>query len=310
MASTTPVLDLRRVRYFLALSDSLRFGNTARRLGISQPALSKAIARLEEELGGKLIRREGRLTHLTQLGAAMRSEFSNLERVAVRSRERAQQIVRGTRSQLRIAITPTLGPRRIAAFLETSFRSHPNAEISLRSALPYESRELLLDGCVDCAFVIGARDDEPRLKCYWLYSELLAVLHPVNHPFAYLDAITTDLIAMEPIVGRPTHRYGASEKASGFPHTQLTDTDAPISQVVQSDREEWIRALVRSGHGVALVSADSYEGDGLALTPLEGPGKVRDIFFEVATGRMDNHAISCFVDRARTHTWTAKRQTL
>lgn len=304
MAGTTPVLDLRRVHYFLALAGSLSFVKTARRLGISQPALSKAIGRFEEELGGKLIRREGRLTHLTQLGAAMRIEFEDLERAAVRSRERARQIVRGTCTQLRVAISPTLGPQRVTDFLETWFRSRSGLELSLCSALPDESAELLLEGRADCAFVNSKRREEPRLRRSFLYSESLAVLHPVNHPFARFDKIGPDLIAMEPMVGRMPHECVEGNDATGIPLDPLARTVSTVPHAVRSDREEWVRALVRSGHGIALVSADSSGGDGLALTPLEQPCRSRDVFFEVATGRTDDHAIRRLADHVHAHDWT------
>jgi DNA-binding MarR family transcriptional regulator len=58
-------MDIRKVRYFLRLCETLNFSQTAASLGLSQPALTKAVKRLEEEVGGVLIRREGKHTHLT-----------------------------------------------------------------------------------------------------------------------------------------------------------------------------------------------------------------------------------------------------
>lgn len=60
-------MDLKRVRHFLALSETLNFTAAAAVLGISQPALSKSVRKLEEELGGALLRREGKRTHLDSL---------------------------------------------------------------------------------------------------------------------------------------------------------------------------------------------------------------------------------------------------
>ena len=68
-------MELQQIRYFLALADSLNFTRAAKRCGVSQPALTQAIQKLEEELGGSLFRRERNLTHLTELGRVMRDQL-------------------------------------------------------------------------------------------------------------------------------------------------------------------------------------------------------------------------------------------
>lgn len=73
-------VDFNQVRYFLALADCLNFTRAAERCNVSQPALTQAIRRLENELGGELIRREGRDSELTTLGRSLRGYFEEIER--------------------------------------------------------------------------------------------------------------------------------------------------------------------------------------------------------------------------------------
>ena len=76
------ILHTTRIRYFLTYCESLNFSNAARKLNISQPALTRALARLEEELGAPLVRREGKRTHLTPFGTAMLRPFKEFVDVA------------------------------------------------------------------------------------------------------------------------------------------------------------------------------------------------------------------------------------
>jgi len=72
-------LDFNQVRYFLAVSDELNFTRAAEQCHVTQPALTQAIKRLETELGGELIHRDGRNTELTSLGKSLRSHFQQID---------------------------------------------------------------------------------------------------------------------------------------------------------------------------------------------------------------------------------------
>ena len=81
-------MDMHHVKYFLAVCDALNFTRAAEQCHVSQPALSRAIQQLEEEVGGLLFRRERNLTHITDLGALIRPR---LERIRDQAAERAQR---------------------------------------------------------------------------------------------------------------------------------------------------------------------------------------------------------------------------
>jgi len=72
-------MDLNQINYFLHLADCLNFTQAARKSGVSQPSLTKAIRKLEDELGGPLLYRDGRDTRLTALGRDVQVEFMRLE---------------------------------------------------------------------------------------------------------------------------------------------------------------------------------------------------------------------------------------
>ena len=106
-----------RIKYFLHLAGSLNFSETARAFNVSQPALSKAIRRLEGELGGKLIRREGRFTHLTPLGRVMQDKLQDIENASRLAEVTAKRIINEGLQRLNLAVMCTIAPKRIVPFL-------------------------------------------------------------------------------------------------------------------------------------------------------------------------------------------------
>ena len=88
-------MNISQIRHFLKLVESLNFTAAARASGVTQPTLTRSIQRLEEQLGGRLLYRDGKDTRLTSLGMAVRDEFEAI----LRSEERIQGIARENRAQ-------------------------------------------------------------------------------------------------------------------------------------------------------------------------------------------------------------------
>jgi len=137
----------------VALCETLNFSETARRLGLSQPALSKAVRKLEDEIGGTLIRREGTRTHLTHLGRLMQEQLKKVDETVQRAELTAQRLVNGETPQVQIAVMCTIGPTRFQAFLRQWCKENPGVEVVLRNADRDKINEMLISGFVDCALV-------------------------------------------------------------------------------------------------------------------------------------------------------------
>ncbi len=291
------LMDLRRIRYFLELCDTLNFSMSARSLGISQPALTKAILRLEEELGGKLIRREGKHTHLTPLGKAMEVQFEELDASAKRAKETALKLVTGTVSQIQIAIMCTIGPQRVTNFLSVYRQLNPDVEIVLHDATPPQIIDKLLGGNVDCALVGTHINNEKGVRYISLYEESMVVLHAKNHPFTKLNAVSLDDVMREPYLDR---LMGA------FPETvgrRKQHQALKMDNEFLSDRDEWTQALVREGFGVSIVPEELPLQSGLATTQLNNNTLSRRISLAVPSGREDNPAVRSFMHSAETFAW-------
>src|SRR5512135_2663120 len=101
-------MEMHQIRYFLAVSQTLNFTRAAEECHVSQPALTRAIQALEDELGGQLVRRERTLSHLTELGQRMLPLLMQCYESAVNAKSLARSFKTGKTTSLSIALSPTI----------------------------------------------------------------------------------------------------------------------------------------------------------------------------------------------------------
>src|SRR5262249_1670981 len=108
------LMELYQIRYFVALCETLNFARAAERCNVSQPSLTRAVQKLEQELGGSLIHRERRLTHLTELGELVRPMLKEVLSHTERTKTAANWHLSGRKAVLQLGIMPSIGPVRLA----------------------------------------------------------------------------------------------------------------------------------------------------------------------------------------------------
>lgn len=290
-------IDIKRVRYFLRLAETLNFSATARDFNVSQPALTKAISRLETEVGGRLIRREGINTHLTPLGFGLKEHFVELNESALRAQQAAERLVRGDMPILRIGLMCTIGPRPLARFLSGFSAQLSDLEYVITDLARDNLAKKLLDGECDVALV-GAEIDSQRIRHHQLYTEPMVMACAQDHALARRKEISTAEIAQQPYVDR---------LQCEFRETFLTEAHRNGFQpefAGRSDREEWAQALVAAGLGVTLLPARSVVVPGLRLVPATDPYLERNVSIAVPIGREDTNTIQQFLRAVRQYDWT------
>ena len=115
-------MEFNQIRYFLNLADTLNFSEAAMRSGVSQPTLTRAIQRLEQELGGTLVYRDGKDSRLTALGCDIRSEFAAIAEREQRVQALSLNRVRGRRETLTLGVVNTIAPALITGFVTHALR--------------------------------------------------------------------------------------------------------------------------------------------------------------------------------------------
>ncbi|OZM79716.1 LysR family transcriptional regulator [Pseudonocardia sp. MH-G8] len=188
-------LDLRKLRYFVAVADQLHFGRAAAELHIAQPALSRQIRALEQDLGTPLLTRDSHGVALTDAGRQLLTDAGPLLASAQAVRHRVTVAAQGGRRLMvgfraGVAVTPAV---------KLFANRHPDVLVDVQRIEGDEQATMLLDGRIDVAYV-RLPIDEAGLRVVPLYTEPRVAVLPVGHRLAGKEQITEADLAGEPLV--------------------------------------------------------------------------------------------------------------
>ncbi len=290
-------MDLKRIRYFLAVARSLNFSQAARELDISQPALSKAIKRLEDDFGQTLIRREGRLTHLTQFGRHMLMVLQEVDSAAVFAEEEASRLATTGETKIAIAIMCTIAPGRITKFFSEFHAKHPEIQLVLHDVTAPRIQECLLDGTVDLAIVSRPVEAVERLRIHELFQEEMVLSFPKEHRLAGRGTIAFDRISEFPFLDRLHCEFRDSLMSV------IAERKLAMNVVGQSEREDWIQKMVRDGMGVSVLPEGTALEVGLDYVSFSDMNLRRSVYLAIPAGREDNASLRAFVREAKEYCW-------
>jgi DNA-binding transcriptional LysR family regulator len=196
-------VDLRHLRYFTAVAEELHFGRAARRLGVSQPPLSRQIGELERELGAKLLTRTSHRVELTPAGTALLAE----SREIAAALERAKATVRGVATQpaglLRIGFIQAIGWPLRASILRNVVTRYPAIAPSLEPMSTAEQLRAIRERQLDVGviwYVRGGLEAKATFERLIL-SEVQTVLGlPIGHPLAGRKRISVEQLANQTLI--------------------------------------------------------------------------------------------------------------
>jgi len=183
-------MELRHLRYFLAVAEELNFTRAAKRLNIAQPPLTRQIKALETELGIALIDRSAYHIELTRAGSVFAGDIARILgelRLAVASAKRA---ARGTVGQLRVGFTESASFNPLVTSAFRAFRAgHPDVEVSLEERQSLELCKSLREGRSDLAFVRPPLKSAEGLVLHALHDEDMLVALPGSHRLASAESV-------------------------------------------------------------------------------------------------------------------------
>jgi LysR family transcriptional regulator, transcription activator of glutamate synthase operon len=286
-------MDLRQLRYLVALAEELNFTRAAAREHVAQPALSQQIRRLEEEVGVGLVERTTRRVALTEAGELLvgraRRILGELDAAASEL-----QALRGVDvGHVTIGAIHTMGPIDLSLALADFHARHPNVALTVREEDSSECAELLRVDELDLAFLSVTEQVESHdLGLHQLISEELVVLFPRDHPLAGRDEVRMAELAHEQFI---SFRQGARLRELLF--TASRDAQFEPQVRLESNESERIRRLVSRGLGIAILPrSEAIPDPGTAVVGLTSPALRRDISLAWRDGRRHSPATAAFIE--------------
>lgn len=290
-------MEMHQVRYFLALSESMNFTRAAEECNVSQPALTKAIRKLEEELGGQLFRRERQQTHLTDLGLLMKPHLEAVMAASQAARTEARGYQSMEKAPLRIGVMCTIGPRRLIRFFQRLEQDIPSLEVSLREGPGTWVVDLMIRGDFDLALLALPRYPD-RLDARPLFQERYVVAFPPGHRFESMNTIQLADLNGEDYLNR-----GNCEFADTMALHHGTVPEPALRLRYESEREDWIQSMILAGMGCAIMPEDLPIMPGLQTRELVHPAVSREVSLVSVAGRCFSPAVRAVMSLAERFDW-------
>jgi DNA-binding transcriptional LysR family regulator len=290
-------MDLRQLRYLVALAEEGSFTRAAESEHIAQPAVSQQIRRLEDELGLALVERTTRRVSLTEAGELLVVRARRIM-AEIEAAEIELQALRGMYAgHVTLGAMHTMGPVDVSLALALFAARHPNVQLTVREHASEEMAGMLRADELDLAFLsVTERVESHGLGLHQLVSEELVVLLPLEHRLARRKNVRMVELADEPFI---SFREGARLRELLMAAGRSANFEPRIT--LESNESQRVRRLVSRGLGVAILPRSDAEGPGadVAVAELIEPSLSRDITLAWREGRRLSPAAAEFLELAR-----------
>ncbi|HEY0836838.1 MAG TPA: LysR substrate-binding domain-containing protein [Azospirillum sp.] len=243
------MIEVRHLRYFRAVAEDLHFGRAAARLHVAQPALTRQIQRLEEEVGVLLLKRTQRSVELTPAGALFFERATMILEEIAKAGADARRVEAGEYGRLTVGFIHSSTYGLMPAVLERFHHMYPDVELDLREMTVAEQLDALVRGTIDVGLLRPPATD-PRIAMIAILEEGFLLVVPRKHPLADAAGVSLDRLAGEPFIM-------FSQRQSPLFHSRIMrmcESAGFSPNVVQHATQiHTVLGLVGAGMGVAVV---------------------------------------------------------
>ncbi len=290
-------MQLNDIRYFIALSETLNFTRAAETCNVSQPALTRAIHKMEEELGGLLFSRERNNTHLTDLGRLIEPHLHEIVSRTGHVEKLATRFIRLERAAISVGVMCTIGPVLFASFLGRFRADHPGVELTLLEGVPDRLCAMLLEGAIDLAIMADPRGFAPELRAIPIYDERFVVACSAGHRFARENSVPLASLDGEFYLLRINCEFrDVLDEACKRQNVRLIHS-------YRSEREDWILTMVAAGLGVCFLPEFSTTVPGVIGCPVVLPSVSREVCLVTVVGRRHSPPVATFAHAVQRYSW-------
>lgn len=295
-------MEMRQVRYFLAVAEELHFSRAAEKCNVTQPALSRAIQQLEIELGGHLIHRERQATHLTELGKMVRPHLEMVYQAGVKAKQLSQEVSQLKRVPLKLGIMSTISPSEIVDLIAALKTRHKGLELHLCDASARELRERLLAGDLEVIiYALPGEEPDVRTHVIPLFRERMVIAVSRAHRLAGESAYPVKELDGESYIHRINCEF------AGYADHILQEKGVTCTPTYWSERDDWTMAMVAAGLGFAFMPTNAVTHPDVLALPVVEPEFWRVVSLVTVRGRPYSPGVGALVQEAMRKKWFGEK---
>lgn len=291
-------MEMHQVRYFLSVARTLNFTRAAEQCNVSQPALTRAIRQLEEELSGELLRREGKLSHLTDLGVRMLPLMQQCYESALAAKSLASAFRKGAAQSLVLALSHTIDMRLLSFPLAETQRALPGLQLTVLRGNAGEISEMLQRGRAEFAIAGPLGQAWDRLDAWPLFAEKLELTVHREHPFANLGAVDVRTLAKQRML------ISAQCESAQALAEALDEHGVAGGNSHQMHSMHDIVALLAANMGVAFLPQSAGRRSDLRRVDVTGLEMTRAVSLYGVAGRQRSPAGDAIMKLLRARDWS------
>lgn len=272
-------MTLTELRYIVAVAQEKHFGRAAARCYVSQPTLSIAIKKLEEELGIALFDRSSSEIHITPIGERIIAQARKVLEGADVIRHLAESEQNELEGPFRLGLIFTVAPYLLPKLILGLRQQAPKMPLMLEESHTATLTEMLKRGELD-GLIVADPYHENAIETIPLYDEPFFVIVPKGHPFEELDALTPADLAEEDVLLLTEGNCMRDQVLGSCTELAARQRIAGLTNTLQGSSLNTIRHMVASGMGISLLPATALtENDHLlfSIIPFKQPGPQRRI---------------------------------
>lgn len=289
-------MELNEIRYFLETCETLNFTRAAENCGVAVPTLTRAIKKLEDELGGQLFRRERRLTHLTDLGRLMQMHMAEARAAVQAAREEADRYA-SVDARLKMGVVSTVSTGYLVTYLRHLRDRAPSLDLDIWESHCADIAVALEKGEIDIA-IMTLPEYPDGFRPIELFREPYFVAFHPRHRFSRLNAVP-----MREFEGEDYVKRLHCEFPSNLARLGIAKPYQEVRVRYSTEREDWVQAMVASGLGITLMPKYLPLLDGIAMRPVIEPEVHRTVSVVTHAGRRHSRPVAEALEAARHLKW-------
>jgi DNA-binding transcriptional LysR family regulator len=259
-------MELRQIKSFLSIAETLHFGRSAELINLSQPALTLHIQALEEEVGVKLLERNRRQTKVTAAGLAFREHAIAAVAQVEQAVRRARLAANGKVGLLRVGFIETAGNEIMPNLIRHFGDSHPEVEFSLHNILTLSQIQMLDAGSLDVGFLRLPIGEHSELEVVPIHREPFVFVVPASHRLADKKRVHIREVAAEEFV---MYERTAAPDCHDLFFGMMRDAGVVPTVRQTAGQEPTLISLVASGMGISILPASAVKHSGAAVAACE-----------------------------------------